>query len=151
MKIISLIFALLLESIFASNALSLEKMRTNFQSAVEDKSICRSMIQQLENNHESNVHLAYLGAFQTIWANHTLNPISKLSTFNKGKKNIDKAVKLSPNDVEIIFIRHSVQKNCPGFLGYNDNWIEDEKFLVKNRHNITSATLRKMVENLLKS
>jgi hypothetical protein len=151
MKPVLLIFALLLESIFNSNALSLEVVRTNYQLAVKDKNICSSMIQQLENNPESNVHLAYLGAFQTIWANHTSNPISKLSTFNKGKKNIDKAVNLSPNDVEIIFIRHSVQKNCPRFLGYNDNWEEDEKFLSKNRNSITSVALKNMVEKLLKS
>jgi hypothetical protein len=146
-----LIFALLWGNVFNSNALSLEVVRNNYQIAVQDKDICLSMIQQLENNHESNVYLAYLGAFQTIWANHTFNPINKLNTFNKGKKNIDKAAKLSPNDVEIIFIRHSVQKNCPGFLGYNDNLKEDEKFLSKNRNSITSATLKNMIEKLLKS
>ena len=150
MKTVSLIFALLLGVTFTSNALSLEVLRTNYQLAVKDKNICSAMIQQLENNPESDVHLAYLGAFQTIWANHTFNPINKLSTFNKGKKNIDKAAKLSPNDIEIIFIRHSVQKNCPGFLGYNDNRKEDEVFLSKNRNSITSATLKNMVEKLLK-
>ena len=151
MKKWALIFALLLGNLSNSNALSLEVVRSNYQLALKDKDICLSMIEQLENNPESNVHLAYLGAFQTIWANHIFNPISKLNAFNKGKKNIDKAVNLSPNDVEIIFIRHSVQKNCPGFLGYNDNLKEDEKFLAKNRNSIASATLAKMVEILLKS
>lgn len=146
-----LIFGLFLGNVFNSNALSLEVIRNNYQLAVKDKGICLSMIQQLENNPDSNIHLAYLGAFQTIWANHTFNPIKKLSTFNKGKKNIDKAAKLLPNDVEIIFIRHSVQKNCPGFLGYNENREEDEKFLSKNRNSIASATLKNMVEKLLKS
>ncbi len=146
-----LIFALLFGNLSNSNALNLEVVRNNYQLAVKDKDICLSMIQQLENNPESNVHLAYLGAFQTIWANHTFNPINKLCVFNKGKKNIDNAVKLSPNDVEIIFIRHSVQKNCPGFLGYNENREEDETFLSKNRNSITSTTLIKMVEILLKS
>jgi hypothetical protein len=151
MKTVSLIFVLLLGGTFTSNALSLEVIRTNYQLAVKDKNICSSMIQQLENNPESNVHLAYLGAFQTIWANHIFNPISKLSTFNTGKKNIDKAVNLSPNDVEIIFIRHSVQKNCPKFLGYNVNCEEDEKFLSKNLNSISSVALKNMVEKLLKS
>lgn len=148
MRIISLIFVLLLDSIFASNAMSLEDVRNNYQFAVKDKSICQSMIQQLEKNPETNVHLAYLGAFQTIWSNYTFRPVDKISTFNKGKTNIDKAVKLSPNDVEIIFIRHSVQKTCPGFLGYKNNWKEDEFFLSKKRNSITSATLKNMVEKL---
>ena len=148
MKILSLIFTILLTSVF-SNALTLEDVRLNYQSAVKEKNICRSMILYLEKNPGSNVYLAYLGAFQTIWANHTFNPIDKINTFNKGKINIEKAVKLSPNDVEIIFIRHSVQKNCPGFLGYNDNLIEDKLFINKNRGSITSPNLNSMVDKLL--
>ena len=144
-----LIFGFLLGNIFNSNALSLEVIRNNYQVAVKDKDICLSMIQQLKNNTESNVHLAYLGAFQTIWANHTFNPINKLSTFNKGKENIDKAAKLSPNDVEIIFIRHSVQKNCPWFLGYHENLAEDKNFLYEALNSISSPELKSMVENLL--
>ena len=148
MKISMLVFALLLTSVI-SRALSLEDVRQNYQSAVKNKSICRNMIQHLEMNPKSNVYLAYLGAFQTIWANHTFNPIDKINTFNKGKINIEKAVKLSPNDVEIIVIRHSVQKNCPGFLGYNDNLIEDKLFINKNRGSITSPNLNSMVDKLL--
>ena len=145
-----LIFGFLSVNILNANAVNLEIIRKNYLVAVKDKNICSSMIHQLENNPESNVHLAYLGAFQTIWAKHILNPINKLSTFNKGKENIDKAAKLSPNNVEIVFIRHSIQKNCPGFLGYRDNLKEDEKFLLKNRNSITSATLKNMVDKILK-
>jgi len=151
MKILSLVFTMLLFNVYTSKALNLEVVRKNYQSAVTDKSICRYMILQLEKHPESYVHLAYMGAFQTIWAKHTFNPVDKLSSFNKGKKNIDTAAKLSPNNVDIIFIRHSVQKNCPGFLGYNDNLIDDRKFLYKIRNYITSATLKSMVEELLKS
>src|SRR6188768_560912 len=111
MKIVSFVFFVLLIQVQTANAISLDDVRHNYPLAVKDKNICRSMILALENQMESNVHLAYLGAYQTIWANHTFNPMDKLSTFNKGKENIDTAALLSPKDVEIIFIRHSVQKN----------------------------------------
>ena len=96
------------------------------------------------------MHLAYLGAFQTIWANHVFNPFSKLKTFNKGKRNIDKAIKLSPNNVEIIFIRYSIQKNSPAFLSYKSNLKEDQKILKQNFSNINSIDLKRMIENVLK-
>jgi hypothetical protein len=125
-----------------------ETLRLNYEKAVSDKKLCKSMTDQLINA-ESSLHLAYLGAFQTIWANHTSNPVSKLDTFTKGKKNIEKAVASSPEDLEIRFLRLSVQMNCPSFLGYNNKIEEDRLFIKSNIHNIRSATLKKMCKSLI--
>ena len=151
MKIVLLALVMLLGCPFISNALSLEVVRKNYQLAVTDRNVCKSMLEQLRDNQESNIHRAYLGAFQMIWAKHIFNLIDKLRAFNKGKTNIDKVAKLVQNNVEIIFIRYSVQRNSPGFLGYNDNLKEDKNFLYKNRNSISSVTLKTMVEKLLNS
>lgn len=151
MKSLIPVFILIISSSFTGNTLSLEDVRKNYQVAVSDKETCWSMISQLRNSTASNVHLAYLGAFQAVWANHISNPISKLNTFNEGKKNIENAVKRSPDNVEIIFIRYSVQKNCPAFLGYRSNVAEDRAFLSRNTGKITSDHLKKMIEGLLKN
>jgi hypothetical protein len=98
---------------------------------------------------QKSVHLAYLGAFQAIWANHTYNPFSKLSSFNKGKNNIEKAVKADPGNVEIRMLRLSVQRKCPGFLGYDSNIKDDTAFLNENINSITSPALQKMAALLL--
>jgi hypothetical protein len=127
----------------------IEFVRSNYARAVKDKQLCRSLINQLTNDGQNSVHLAYLGAFQTIWANHTINPITKLSSFNKGKNNIEKAVKSNPADVEIRILRLSVQKNCPGFLGYDDNINEDTAILVEKINSISSPALREIAAQLL--
>jgi len=150
MIFLSMVLAISFHAVDTS-ALHLEVIRQHYLMAVMDKSTCHSMVLELEKHGESNVHLAYLGAFQAIWAHHTFNPFEKLSTFRKGIKNIEKAAMRSPNNIEIIFIRYSVQKNCPRFLGYSNNLVEDEIFLQANRKNITSPTLKSMVENLLKN
>lgn len=108
------------------------------------------MIDELGKKHDNLIQLAYYGGFQTIWANHVFNPIEKLSTFNKGRKNIDQAAKLAPENIEIIFIRYSIQKNCPWFLGYRSNLKEDRDFLINNASTITSFELKKMVESIIK-
>lgn len=130
---------------------ALEYLRKNYEKAIDDKKLCESLIEELGKSTESNTHLAYLGAFQTIWANHVFNPLDKLATFNKGKNNIDRAIKTDPFNVEVVFIRHSVQKNSPGFLGYKDNIKEDRAFLQEHLNSIDSSVLKKMVETLLKS
>lgn len=129
----------------------LNEVRTSYSKAVLDKKLCKKMIEELELSKEKSViALAYLGAYQTIWANHVFNPLSKLATFKKGKNNIESAISKEPENVEIRYIRFSVQKNAPSFLGYNNNLKEDKDFLVKNKKNINSDFVQKNIETLLK-
>ncbi len=150
MKHLFLVFAVVLSYIPPSNALDVDIVRTSYAKAVQDKSLCWTMIQQLENHTNNNVYLAYLGAFQTIWANHVFSPVDKIMTFRTGRMNIEKAASSASNNIEVIFIRHSVQKNCPAFLGYNTHLEADRANLLKHRREITSTTLKNMVDNLLR-
>ena len=150
MKILILFSTVLLMNVSFKNS-DLNDVRTSYSKAVLDKKLCKKVIEELELSKEKSViALAYLGAYQTIWANHVFNPLSKLATFKKGKNNIELAISKEPENVEIRYIRFSVQKNAPSFLGYNNNLKEDRDFLVKNKKNINSDLLQKNIETLLK-
>lgn len=138
--------------LFSSSTINLlDTVRANYSKLAADKELCSDLLAQLEKNkNNSATHLAYLGSLQTIWANHTFNPASKLSTFNKGKKNIEAAIKKEPNNAELRFIRLSVQKNIPSFLGYQSNIKEDIEFIKSNRSQIKSNVLNQYIELLLK-
>lgn len=145
------IFVALVCSGFQSKFSDLHSIRLHFYSYPSNKSLCKSAIEEFESKQNlSNTYLGYLGYLQTVWANHTFNPVNKFSTFNKGKKNIEKAIKKNPNDIEIRLIRLAVQKNAPSFLGYNDNINEDSEFLKNNRNQIKSEVLLKNIETILK-
>ena len=136
---------------FSFNSIDLNEVRSSYSKAVLDKKLCEKMIEELELSKEKSViAIAYLGAYQTIWANHVFNPLSKLATFKKGKNNIELAISKEPENVEIRYIRFSVQKNAPSFLGYDNSLKEDRNFLVKNKKNINSDLLQKNIETLLK-
>ena len=130
--------------------MDLEYIRNHYQQAVSDKKMCEAMITELEKNSKNSVHLAYLGGLQSIWANHVGNPFSKLSTFKRGKTNIEKAVNSDSDNVEIRLIRLSVQKNCPAFLGYSKNIKEDEQFIIKHKEKINSSGLIQLYDSVLK-
>ena len=147
MKVYTIVFVLFFGMF--SFAQDLNLLRKNLPLAVDEKKICEQMMNLLLKNAKTSVEISYLGVYQTIWANHVINPISKLSTFKKGTKNIDLAIKQQPNDVEIRFIRHSVQKNAPQFLGYSGALKADESFLKSNYHQVESTTLKEMIKNLL--
>lgn len=148
-KVISVLtFCLLVQ--FNVFAIELDYLRANYDKAVTDKKLCSQMIEDLKEAEQTPLFLAYLGALQTIWANHIFSPISKLNTFNQGKKNIEKAVSADKDNAEIRFIRLSVQKNAPSFLGYNSMIKTDEAFLKTHRTKITSELVQSKIDILLK-
>lgn len=150
MKILMSFLTVLLMNVSFKNS-DLNEVRASYSKAVLDKKLCKKMIEELELSKEKSViALAYLGAYQTIWANHVFNPLSKLATFKKGKNNIESAISKEPENVEIRYIRFSVQKNAPSFLRYNSHLKEDRDFLVKNKKKINSDLLQKNIETLLK-
>ncbi len=128
----------------------LETIRAGYVKAVSDKELCAQMIDELvDTDCRSAVSMAYLGGLQTVWAHHLLNPINKLNTFRKGKKNIEQAIKQEPDNAELRYIRLSVQQHAPGFLAYRAHIAEDTAFLRKNGHQIGSAAVREYVTRLL--
>lgn len=134
-----------------AQAIELDYLRENYEKAVTDRDLCEKLIDTLSNGNQNAIHQAYLGAFQTIWANHVFNPLSKLKTFREGKKNLEQAIETEPNNVEMRFLRLSIQKNCPEILGYNDAVISDKAFLETNKKNIESSKLKTMIDSLLNS
>lgn len=128
-----------------AKAQQMDDIRDNYIKAVTDKNLCKTMITELSKKTDSPVHLAYLGAFKVIWAKHIFNPLAKFNTFKQGKKQIEAAVKKEENNIEIRFIRLSIQKNCPSFLGYNNHIELDRQFIDHHKNHITSARLKKMI------
>ena len=135
-------------SCYAQNP-DFERIRTNYRLAVLDKKVCLEMIRELSASPRNSLQQGYLGAFQMIWAVHVFNPISKLRTFNRGKKKIDEAVMADPDNVEIRIIRLSIQTKSPSFLGYRDNIDEDKKIIQANHKSITSTVLRAVMVVLI--
>ncbi|WP_148041663.1 hypothetical protein [Epilithonimonas hominis] len=128
-----------------------DAIRKNYQKAVSDKMICKEMLNHFENKNNTGLDLAYEGAFQAIWAKHAINPLEKLTTFKKGKKNIEKAVKQNPNLIETRFLRYSIQKESPAFLGYKSNIDEDKMLLNRNIKDVDDIILKQMIIDILKS
>lgn len=142
-------FFMLFEGALIAHAPDMDYVRNSYGKAVHDKNLCSRMISDLTTHQQNHAYLAYLGAFQAIWANHVFSPVSKYSTFSAGKNNIEKAIKKAPLDPEIRFIRLSVQKNIPAFLGYSNHIDEDTRFLKKHLKEISSPVLLRMIQKLL--
>lgn len=78
------------------------------------------------------------------------NPINKLEAFNIGKNKLDSLLTTCPRSVELRFLRFTVQDNAPGFLGYNNNLIEDRKFITQQYNTLEDLDLKTRIFNYLK-
>lgn len=83
----------------------------------------------------------YMGTLEALKAKHTWNPYYKIKYLNDAEKTFKNAVARDPANIEIRFMRFSVEHNVPGFLGYTKNLVTDRTEIIKqiNRQYYASA------------
>ena len=112
----------------------MDEIRELFAISSMDESANEKLLEKTKNAQlvENPVLFGYYGAGLMTMANHYTWPSTKLDYFNRGKKILEKAVNYDYQNVELRFIRYSVQRGAPLMLGYSDNIDSDKKFILKN-------------------
>lgn len=94
---------------------------------------------------------AYLGTLSALKAKHSWNPYSKIKHLNNCQRTLQQAVSADPHNIEIRFMRFSVEHNVPGFLGMNKNLEADRKEMITQIENKNYGTADKRVtQNIIK-
>jgi len=145
---ISLRVYLVLLPIFYSAQYGIKEARLSYELAVNSAEICNTQISKLKTSSDPT-EIGYLGAYQAIQAKHVVNPIKKLSTFKTGKKNLEKAISIDPDNLELRLLRLSIQKNTPSILNYKTSIKLDEEMLYDNWVRIVDITLKKRAKDLI--
>jgi hypothetical protein len=77
------------------------------------------------------VYMAYLGILDGLKAKHSWNPYSKLKYLGTAEKVLKQAADADLHNIEIRFLRFSIERNAPGFLGYNKNLAADREEMIR--------------------
>ncbi len=117
----------------ASNMNDIKQLRQEFNLAIEDSKKASNLYEELlQLKPASNtLQYAYLGATEALLAKHSFNPFSKLSYVNNALAKLNKAVALSDNNIEIRYMRFSVEANMPAYLGYSKHVVDDKNMLIQ--------------------
>ena len=102
------------------------------------------------NKTKKPIYEAFFAVGNFFMAKHAVNPLSKYSYFNKGKKALDNAVSKDPNNLEIRFMRYISQEQTPAFLGYNKDWKSDKTFILAEYKKSKDEDLNKRIKMHLK-
>lgn len=105
------------------------EFRNLFNTAHEVEANCRKLISSSENDH-SPIAVGYHLAGEMIVTKYVLNPFKKMSDFNTAKNEFEELISENFGMVELHFIRYTIQKNIPKFVGYNRNVDSDRKLII---------------------
>ena len=91
----------------------------------------------------------YHAAFKMVQASHELFPWAKIMVFEEGKRLMEKQVGRAPANLEIRFLRLSIQLNAPSLLGYTQHIKADQQFLSQHFPDCTDPDLRHVLNTFL--
>ena len=102
---------------------------------------------QALNKGNSAFIIGYEGMAHLMICYHSFNPYAKWKNFVKGKSLIEKAIEKDSTNIELRFLRLSVQLNTPSFLSYSSNINEDKAYIFKNISLVSDEDLFKRIYN----
>ena len=111
---------------------NLHTIRKLLITALNSSKTTDSLYKNLDGlKNRSSLINGYMGTLQALKAKHTWNPYFKIKYLNDAEKTFKGAVAGDPSNIEIRFMRFSVEHNVPGFLGYTKNLVADRTEIVK--------------------
>ncbi|TAE84391.1 MAG: hypothetical protein EAY81_07635 [Bacteroidetes bacterium] len=127
---------------------SLQQARLVFENAAKNEQIAADFLTKV-TFPPNNILLGYKGAVTMIMAKHAFSPLKKLEYFNLGRAFLDQALKTEPNNIELRYLRFSIQCNSPSFLGYHNEKKSDKVVLLQEISRVTDAELKRKITQYL--
>ncbi len=121
------IFLSCLISVYAQTAVNKKTLRHQVVQALTSSKTTDSLYNSLKAAHSrSPLITGYMGTLLALKAKHHWNPYYKLKYVSDAEKTFAKAIAADPHNMEIRFLRFSVDHKLPRLLGYNKNMEADK-------------------------
>jgi hypothetical protein len=117
---------------FNTMALSLEDVRRRYAAALQAHKLAADLLADLEEDSPEPAVLAYRAATQALLARQTGNPFRKLNCVKQSENTFQRALALEPENVEVRYLRFSIQHHLPAFLGMSRDLETDREVVVRN-------------------
>lgn len=136
---------------FFSNSQDLFQIRAQYPLAQESEELTSQLHDKLAQitTGADPVMIAYKGAVKTLMADFAKKVKEKKEYFKEGVEMIETALKAEPNNIEIRYLRLTIQEHAPKFLKYHDNISEDKEFILKSYTSISSKELKAVIRDFI--
>ena len=148
MKIWTIIIVML--SVNISNGQNIEKIRRLYLQSSNNYSKLDSLNYSLSNYKQTNnLMSAYYGVNLILKSKYLKNPFKKIEYFEKGREILEDAIIKEPDNIELIFLRYTVQKKTPSILMYKKDIEEDYQFIKSELDSTKDQRLKKYISQTL--
>ena len=111
---------------------SVEELRSEFHASVLDESKIPQFYATIsEVSEPTALEIAYLGAAEAMMAKVKWSPLDKLKHLKLFESYLAQAIKEDMDNLEIRFLRFSIQYHIPKWLGFSGNMGEDKQKMVQ--------------------
>lgn len=111
-------------------------LKNDLVRAVESSKVTDSLYEKLAKlPGKTALVTAYAGTLEALKAKHSWNPYNKIKYVKQALKTMQGAINVDPHNMEIRFMRFSIEHYTPGFLGLSKNLITDRKEIIKHYQN----------------
>ena len=124
------------------------EIRSLFYGSVESSKNADYFMSYLDKLGDKDLPLVsgYKGMGYMLLAKHGYNPYTRLNNFYKGRELLDKAIVGAPLNMELRFLRMTVQMNAPFFLNYSSKLQEDGDLIRKEYPASSDTDLRQRIK-----
>jgi len=132
---------------------AITEVRMLYEKAASDEKSCKMLLDILAPYNEKNNPLfsGYKAVATMLMAKYVLSPFSKMSYFNRGKKMLSKSIEADVKNVELRFLRFTLQTNVPSFLFYTDEIKDDKIFILNIYRSNADQDLKKFMSPVLQN
>ena len=140
-------FFILISPALSAQNVALTEVRSLYQASSSCETSCGKLEKLLvPYNEVNNPTLAGYKACATMMkAQYAFNPISKLDYFSNGKNLLERCIENEKENIELRYLRFTVQCNAPSFLGYKKSIEEDKSKLLKSIERLEDAQLKSLI------
>lgn len=118
------------------------ELRKKYMKALADYELAPELYKELTQlNDLTPKQYAYLATIEAIMTKTTWNPIKKIQYLNKSEEHFEKAISIDSTDIEVRFLRLSVEYEIPSYLGYSNDMGIDTKYVKANFINFNPEEL----------
>lgn len=111
---------------------SISEIRTTYLSAVNSSSKAVELENMTKTKKQDALFRAYFGTAKALQAKHGFSPLYKYNTARSAAAELNAAVSMNANNLEIRFLRFSFEANAPGILGITLHTADDKKYILSH-------------------
>lgn len=125
------VFLLLITQNVKADDLNLKNIRKQLVIAIDNSKTTDSLYKSLTAiKNPTGLVCGYTGALLALKAKHSWNPYFKFKYLNNAETALKTAINADPHNIEIRFLRFSIEHNVPGFLGFNKDLVADREDII---------------------